>query len=108
MGHSHASVCARVPTENSEYSIIVVLIITTNLLFVSYSFNSWFSADIICQISQAIASTYSLFRLSELLYTMQGCGGWHLTLILAFTVQDYPQQSRSLTSAHKILSFISV
>lgn len=34
VGHSHASVCAWVPTENREYSTVVVLIITTNLLFV--------------------------------------------------------------------------
>ena len=64
VGHSHASVCAWVPTENCEYSIIV-LIITTNLLFVCYSFNSRFSVDIICDISQATASTYSLCRLGQ-------------------------------------------
>jgi hypothetical protein len=62
---SHASVCAWVPTEKHEYSIIVALIITTNLLFVCYSFNSWFSADIMCEISKATASTYSLCRLGE-------------------------------------------
>jgi hypothetical protein len=67
--HCHASVCvihAWVPTKNSEYSIIVVLIqITTKLLFVCYSFNSWFSADIISEPSPASTSMYSWFRLGE-------------------------------------------
>jgi len=63
VGHSHVSVCAWVQTENREYSIIVVLIITNNSLFDCYSFNSWFSADVICEISQATASIYSLCRM---------------------------------------------
>lgn len=112
VGHSHASVCAWVQTENREYSIVVVLIITTNLLFVCYSLNSWFSADIICEISQATASTYSLCSwVSHVLLITYYVGVWdggHLTLILAFKVQDYPQWSCSFTSAHKILPFISV
>jgi hypothetical protein len=91
---SHVSVCTWVPTENREYSNIVALIITTNLLFVCYSFNSWFSADIMCEISKATTSTYSLCRLGESCVTnyipRRGVGGSHLTLILAFTVQDYP------------------
>jgi len=113
VGHSPASVCAWVPTENCEYSIIIVLIITTNLLFVCYSFNSWFSADIICEISQATASTCSLCRLGKScvanhILCRGMVGRRHLTLILAFTVQDYPQWSCSFTSAHKILPFISI
>jgi hypothetical protein len=44
---------------------LVVLIITTNLLFVCHLFNFWFSSDFICETSQATASTYSLCRLGE-------------------------------------------
>jgi hypothetical protein len=105
--HSHASVCAWVPTENREYSIIVVLIITTNLLFVCHLFKFWFSADLICETSQATASTYWVSHVLLITYYV-GVWGGHLTLFLAFTRQDYPQWSHSSTSAHKILPFISI
>jgi len=91
--------------QNREYFIVVVLIITTNLLFVCYSLNSWFSGDIICEISQATASTYSLCSwVSDVLLITYYVGVWegcHLTLILEFTEQDYLQWSCSFTSAHK-------
>lgn len=103
--HCHASVCVLWVFDYCCFDSYY------NKFVVCYSVNSWFSTDIICEISQTSTSTYSLFRLGESCVAhcilCKEVGG-HIELILAFTVQDYPQWSCSLTSAPKFLPFISI
>ena len=110
--HSHASVCAWVPTENREYSIIVVLIITTNLLFVCHLFKFWFSADFICETSQATASTYWVSHLLLITYYVGVWGGGaisHFFLHLHYRIilSDHILQLLPIKSYHSFQSELS-
>jgi hypothetical protein len=105
-GHSLAFVCARKHAEKRWAFNYCCFDYYNKFFVVCYSFNSWFSADIICEISHANASTYSLFRMGE------SCVAYYITCTdvggPSHTYSCNYSTELSSASAHIILLFISI